>query len=90
MPLLAHLVGPSKQVENSDHLLKRAQALFDGHGDAMDTHDRDLALSLLQQYANLSSTNLTCSNTEKLQRPSTRPRDQVSSHSNQASATVLR
>jgi len=47
-PVLAHLIAPSKQVENSDHLLKRAQALFDGHRDAMDTHDRDLALSLLQ------------------------------------------
>jgi hypothetical protein len=46
---IANLVAPSIQVEDSDQLLERAQALFDYYRTAMDPTDRDLAYSLLQQ-----------------------------------------
>jgi hypothetical protein len=47
---IARAVGlaPSKQVEDSDQLLERAQALFDDHRATMDAPDCELAHSLLQ------------------------------------------
>jgi len=44
---------PAKQVECGDQRLKRAQALFDEHGAVMDTHDRELAQSLLDYSSDL-------------------------------------
>jgi hypothetical protein len=49
MTQFANLVAPSMQVEDSDQLLERAQALFDYYSAAMDSPNRDLAYSLLQQ-----------------------------------------
>ena len=45
---IAHLVSPSKQVEDSDERLKRAQTLFDERRAVMDTPNYDYAESLLQ------------------------------------------
>lgn len=45
---IAHLVAPSKQVEDSDERLKRAQALFEERRAVMDPNDCEFAQSLLQ------------------------------------------
>ena len=45
---IARLLASSKQVEDSDQRLERAQALFEEHRDAMDPPDCDLAQSLLE------------------------------------------
>jgi hypothetical protein len=46
---IGNLVAPSKQVEDSDELLKRAQTLFEERRAVMNPPDCDLAESLLQQ-----------------------------------------
>jgi len=55
MTQFARAIGlaPSKQVEDSDQLLERAQALFDQHQVAMDTPDHDVAHGLLQYSRDL-------------------------------------
>jgi len=50
---IGHLVAPSKQVEDGDQRLERAQALFDEHQAVMDPHDYDLAHSLLEHSRDL-------------------------------------
>ena len=45
---IAHLVSPSKQVEDSDERLKRAQTLFDERRAVMDKPNYEYAGSLLQ------------------------------------------
>lgn len=48
-----HLVTPSKQVEDSDEQLKRAQTLFEERRAVMDPHNCALAESLLQHCGDL-------------------------------------
>ncbi|KAH9026879.1 hypothetical protein EDB84DRAFT_1563618 [Lactarius hengduanensis] len=50
---IASLVAPTKQVEESDRRLERAQALFEKHQAEMNPHDRDLAQSLLEYSKDL-------------------------------------
>ncbi|KAN0140360.1 hypothetical protein V8E53_001569 [Lactarius tabidus] len=50
---IGNLVAPSKQVEDSDELLKRAQTLFEERRAVMNPPDCDLAESLLQHCGDL-------------------------------------
>ncbi|KAH8985435.1 hypothetical protein EDB86DRAFT_3246417 [Lactarius hatsudake] len=50
---IASLVAPTKQVEERDRRLERAQALFEKHQAEMNPHDRDLAQSLLEYSKDL-------------------------------------
>ena len=45
---ITSLVTPAKRVEDGDRRLERAQALFEEHRAVMNSHDRDLAQSLLE------------------------------------------
>ncbi|KAH9018052.1 hypothetical protein EDB85DRAFT_2154751 [Lactarius pseudohatsudake] len=46
--VIVSLVTPTRQVEESDRRLERAQALFKRHQAVMNPHDRVLAQSLLE------------------------------------------